>query len=76
MSLLMCSRGRINEQIVSTLDLSSDGLRIQAPIALTTGQTVEVYTCDGRERVGRYRVVWVAIPGPEKPFEAGLEIVN
>jgi len=58
-----------------TLDVSTEGARIQASISLTPGQVVEVIPINGAESVTG-RVVWVGKPASEVEGQAGLEFLN
>jgi hypothetical protein len=58
-----------------TVDVSELGARIQAGIALTPGQMVEVVPVNGSEPVAA-RVVWVGKPASELEGQAGLEFLN
>jgi len=58
-----------------TLDVSTEGARIQASISLTPGQVVEVIPINGSEPVTG-RVVWVGQPASEVEGQAGLEFLD
>ena len=58
-----------------TVDVSELGARIQANLALTPGQMVEVVPVNGSEPVAA-RVVWVGKPASELEGQAGLEFLN
>ena len=58
-----------------TLDVSTEGARIQASISLTPGQVVEVIPINGSEPVTG-RVVWVGQPATEVEGQAGLEFLD
>jgi hypothetical protein len=58
-----------------TLDVSAQGARVQAGIALTPGQVVEVVPTDGSDPVTG-RVVWVGKPASEVEGQAGLEFID
>jgi hypothetical protein len=58
-----------------TLDVSTQGARIEASISLTPGQVVEVIPMNGSEPVTA-RVVWVGRPASEVEGQAGLEFLD
>jgi hypothetical protein len=60
----------------TTLDFSSDGLRIQAPVSLITGQQIDVLF--ERELLPSLpcEVVWTKPGGSFQPGEAGLKFVT
>lgn len=58
-----------------TMDVSSQGARIQADISLSPGEMVEVVPVNGSEPVTA-RVVWVGNPASELEGQAGLEFLG
>ena len=58
-----------------TLDVSAQGARVQAAIALTPGQVVKVVPGDGSDPVTG-RVVWVGKPASDLEGQAGLEFFD
>jgi hypothetical protein len=58
-----------------TLDVSTQGARIQAGVTLTPGQVVEVVPVNGSDPVTG-RVVWVGEPASELEGQAGLEFLD
>jgi hypothetical protein len=58
-----------------TLDVSTQGARIEAGISLTPGQVVEVVPVNGSDPVTG-RVVWVGEPASELEGQAGLEFLD
>jgi hypothetical protein len=58
-----------------TLDVSTQGARIEASISLTPGQVVEVIPMNDSEPVTA-RVVWVGRPASEVEGQTGLEFLD
>jgi len=58
-----------------TLDVTTQGARIEASISLAPGQVVEVIPINGSEPVTG-RVVWVGKPASEVEGQAGLEFLD
>ncbi len=59
-----------------TVDISSQGARIQTGIPLVPGQVLVFVTSEGPEHALRCQVVWTGAIGSDREGEAGLSFLH
>lgn len=75
-SLVVKTNGKESRRAGSTLDVSTEGLRVQTIRPLYQGQAIYLLPTKGEATSGYYRVVWVHQVRESTPPEAGLKLLN
>ena len=78
MAVALCidSNGQKNEQAVSTVDLSNNGVRVYAKTRPRPGQPVAITTNSGHASSLRGRVVWIGPSGTSLEGQVGIEFLD